>query len=81
MKAIVSRTCLNNCKPDQDIVASTISLGHKLGMSVVAEGVENKESLMLLQNFKCNYAQGYHLSRPLTADKLIEWYDAYESPF
>jgi diguanylate cyclase (GGDEF)-like protein len=71
---------LEQCQKDQDIVASTISLGHKLGLSVVAEGVENKASLMLLNDFKCDYAQGYYLSRPVSAEKFIEWYKTYESP-
>ncbi|TYK65909.1 bifunctional diguanylate cyclase/phosphodiesterase [Colwellia echini] len=71
---------LEQCQKDQDIVASTISLGHKLGMSVVAEGIENKESLILLNDFKCDYAQGYYISRPVSAEKLIEWYQTYESP-
>ncbi|MFT5023030.1 MAG: diguanylate cyclase (GGDEF)-like protein [Colwellia sp.] len=71
---------LEQCQKDQDIVASTISLGHKLGLSVVAEGVENKESLMLLNDFHCDYAQGYYLSRPVSAEKFIEWYKTYESP-
>jgi diguanylate cyclase (GGDEF)-like protein len=71
---------LEKNQQDQDIVSSTISLGHKLGLSVVAEGVENKESLLLLQQFQCDYAQGYYLSRPVTAEKFIEWYETYESP-
>ena len=70
---------LNECEKDQDIVSSTILLGHKLGLRVVAEGVENKESLELLTAFNCDYAQGYYLSRPLNAEKLIEWYKTYES--
>lgn len=71
---------LDQSKQDQDIVSSTISLGHKLGLRVVAEGVENKASLDLLQQFKCDYVQGYYLSRPLNAEKLIEWYTQYELP-
>lgn len=65
---------LDQNQQDQDIVSSTISLGHKLGLRVVAEGVENKASLELLRLFKCDYAQGYYLSRPVSAEKLIEWY-------
>ncbi len=60
---------LDQCQKDQDIVSSTISMGHKLGLRVVAEGVENKESLELLRQFQCDYAQGYYLSRPVSADK------------
>ncbi|GAA0814817.1 EAL domain-containing protein [Colwellia sp. D2M02] len=69
---------LDQCKKDQDIVSSTISLGHKLGLRVVAEGVENKESLALLAKFNCDYVQGYYLSRPVTAEKFIQWYESYE---
>jgi len=69
---------LDQCQQDQDIVASTISLGHKLGLRVVAEGVENKASLELLEQFQCDYAQGYYLSRPISAEKFIEWYESDE---
>jgi EAL domain-containing protein (putative c-di-GMP-specific phosphodiesterase class I) len=71
---------LDQCQEDQDIVLSTISLGHKLGLRVVAEGVENKASLELLRQFECDYIQGYYLSRPLGADKIIEWYESDEQP-
>jgi diguanylate cyclase (GGDEF)-like protein len=71
---------LDQCKKDQDIVSSTISMGHKLGLRVVAEGVENKESLELLRQFNCNYAQGYYISRPVSAEKFIEWYKSDEYP-
>ena len=71
---------LEKNKEDQDIVESTITLGHKLGLSVVAEGVESKDSLLLLKAFQCNYAQGYYLSKPVAADKFIDWYKTYESP-
>lgn len=70
---------LDQCSKDQDIVASTISMGHKLGLRVVAEGVENKESLVLLTDFHCDYIQGYYLSKPITADELILWYTNHES--
>lgn len=70
---------LDQSTQDQDIVASTINLGHKLGLRVVAEGVENEESLNLLKQFGCDYAQGYHLSRPQNAEQLLAWYDNYVS--
>ncbi|MGJ8682523.1 EAL domain-containing protein, partial [Paraglaciecola sp.] len=71
---------LDQNQADQDIVSSTISLGHKLGLRVIAEGVENRPSLDLLNKFNCDYAQGYYLSRPLKADDLIQWYASYEKP-
>lgn len=67
---------LDESKQDQDIVSSTISLGHNLGLSVVAEGVENLESLELLKQQGCDYIQGYYLSRPLGPEQLIEWLES-----
>ena len=66
---------LNMAEDDNDavIVRSTIDLAHNLGYLVVAEGVENRDSLDLLSMLGCNHAQGYHISRPLPADELISW--------
>ena len=58
---------------DAAIVASTIGLGHSLGLSVVAEGVENQDAWETLVTLGCDAAQGYHLSRPLPADQLERW--------
>ena len=49
------------------IVRSTIELAHALGLQVVAEGIENQESLDAVASFDCDYAQGYHLRRPAPA--------------
>ncbi|BBN82901.1 GGDEF domain-containing protein [Pseudoalteromonas sp. A25] len=68
---------LNESHQDQCIVQSTISLGHQLGFSVVSEGVENLESLNLLKQMRCDYAQGYHLSRPLPAQEFLDWLGNY----
>jgi len=50
---------------DQHIVKSIIDLGHSLGMKVVVEGVENKNMADILENYGCDYMQGYYFSRPL----------------
>ena len=55
------------------IVHSTIELGHRLGMIVVAEGVENDSELTALKTFGCDYAQGYHVCRPMQPMDLIKW--------
>nr|WP_193987801.1 EAL domain-containing protein [Lelliottia steviae] len=68
---------LDQSKQDQYIVQSTVSLGHQLGFSVVAEGVENKASLDLLTQIQCDYAQGYYLSRPLKSEQFIQWLAQY----
>ncbi len=68
---------LDQSKQDQYIVQSTVSLGHQLGFSVVAEGVENEASLDLLTQIQCDYAQGYYLSRPLKSEQFIQWLAQY----
>jgi EAL domain-containing protein (putative c-di-GMP-specific phosphodiesterase class I) len=61
------------------IVNTAIDLGHNLGLSVVAEGVENKDTYDRLTNLGCNVAQGYFMSRPLPAAQLKSW--LVESPW
>lgn len=51
-----------------EIVRTIATLARNLGMEVVAEGVESSEQLACLRALNCEYAQGYHFSRPLTAD-------------
>jgi len=58
---------------DEVIVRSTIDLGHNLGFTVVAEGVETVDVLDQLQTLGCDVAQGYGICRPLPYDKLTRW--------
>ncbi|MFI5493971.1 putative bifunctional diguanylate cyclase/phosphodiesterase [Actinoplanes sp. NPDC051859] len=58
--------------PDAVMVRSAVDLGHNLGLSVVAEGVEDISALLHLRDMTCDYAQGYALSRPVPADDLPE---------
>jgi len=55
------------------IVKTCIMLGQELNMQVVAEGVESAEILMLLENYGCDIAQGYHIARPMPAENLPGW--------
>jgi diguanylate cyclase (GGDEF)-like protein len=55
------------------IVRSVINLGQSLGFTLVAEGVETEQILTTLAGFGCNVAQGYHLSRPITAAAFDTW--------
>jgi len=64
---------MNNDENDAMIVHSTIDLAHNLGLSVVAEGVENQESLERLHAQGCDFIQGYHLCRPVPPDQLERW--------
>ena len=58
---------------DAKIVRSTIDLAHNLGLSVVAEGVENQAILDKLMALECDEAQGYHMSRPIPLPEFIAW--------
>jgi EAL domain-containing protein (putative c-di-GMP-specific phosphodiesterase class I) len=58
---------------DRTIVRSTVDLGHSLGLVVVAEGVEDAETLSLLETLGCDVAQGFFLGRPMSAAGLAEW--------
>jgi len=62
---------------DAVIVRSTIALGHNMGLSVIAEGVENNVSLDLLQRYRCDMVQGYFFSPPLESGPLVEWCRRY----
>ncbi|HVQ88815.1 MAG TPA: EAL domain-containing protein [Actinomycetes bacterium] len=63
---------LDQDSSDAIIVASTIELGHNLGLRIVAEGVEDAATLEWLRGLGCDKAQGYHISRPTTAPAVSE---------
>ena len=52
------------------IVSSLIGLSHAIGLSVIAEGVEDEVQLHTLAAMECDCAQGFHLGRPVPADEL-----------
>lgn len=58
---------------DRVIVTSTISLAHNFSARVVAEGVENQETLDALEALDCEEAQGYHIARPMPAGLFVQW--------
>ena len=60
-------------KDDQVVVRSTIELAHNLGLSVVAEGVEEQPALDMLKQLGCDTIQGYLISRPLPCKKFDEF--------
>jgi diguanylate cyclase (GGDEF)-like protein len=72
---------LDETSEDAVIVRSTIEMSHNLGLKVVAEGVEYAHSLRLLERWHCDTAQGYLISRPLTAEAFEAWMlKAHQSP-
>jgi diguanylate cyclase (GGDEF)-like protein/PAS domain S-box-containing protein len=65
---------------DLVIVRSTIDLAHNMGRQVVAEGVESEEVLKLLIELGCDMAQGYYISRPITANIITQWLQQTQWP-
>ena len=72
-RRFVSR--LTTSQRDHAIVANTISLAHALGQSVVAEGIEDAETLAVLRALGCDQAQGYFMGRPQAFSMLEATYD------
>ncbi|MCU1432113.1 MAG: diguanylate cyclase/phosphodiesterase & domain with sensor, partial [Actinotalea sp.] len=58
------------------IVRSTIELAHHLGLTVVAEGVEDDETLLTLRDMRCYAAQGFGIGRPVASESLVALVDA-----
>lgn len=61
---------INNHFEGTVLVEWIISLARKLGFTVVAEGIETYEQLHTLQKWKCDFVQGYLLSKPLHEQEL-----------
>lgn len=67
---------LNQWSVNFPIVSATITMAHDLGISVVAEGVEDEAVLQLLAEMGCDRVQGYHYTRPLEFEDLKQWLNA-----
>jgi diguanylate cyclase (GGDEF)-like protein/PAS domain S-box-containing protein len=69
----IDQSFVHHLTIDQDdagIVTAVIGMGRSLHMSVVAEGVETREQLAILQEHNCPQAQGFYFSRPLPAEEF-----------
>jgi diguanylate cyclase (GGDEF)-like protein len=58
---------------DAALVRGLIEIGHSLGLSVVAEGVETREAWRILGAWGCDYAQGFYVASPRPAEDLTDW--------
>ena len=55
------------------IVRSTLQLALDLDITMVVEGVEDADTLAALRAWGCDVAQGYHIGRPMPADRFLAW--------
>ena len=60
-------------KGDQIIVKTTLNMSKDLGYRVVAEGVEYQSVLNDLKTLNCDFAQGFHIAKPMPIDAFIAW--------
>jgi EAL domain-containing protein (putative c-di-GMP-specific phosphodiesterase class I) len=66
-------TGLHDRRGDTAIVRAIVDLGGNLGLEVVAEGVEDRETWDLLAAMGCDIVQGWHLGRPMPTSALLSW--------
>ena len=71
-QAFVSNLTAGN--DDSAICESVIAMAHKLGIQVIAEGIETKEQLELLAGWGCDYGQGYYFCKPISAEQFENKY-------
>ena len=58
---------------DAALVRGMIEMGHSLGLSVVAEGVETRRAWHVLADWGCDYAQGFYVATPRPAEEIVDW--------
>jgi len=78
----IDRGFISNMLDDDNdaiIVRSTIDLAHNMGRVAIAEGVEDKDTLEILEILGCDYAQGYFISKPMPVENVSRWLLAYHN--
>jgi len=71
---------LHEDKGDEAIVSAIVTLGHRLGLSIVAEGVEKEEQLTILRKLKCDEIQGFYFCSPLSHSEFAHWVEDQQGP-
>jgi diguanylate cyclase (GGDEF)-like protein len=72
----IDKSFITNLMSDQQnsaIVRTTIELAHNMGLIVVAEGIEDEDTLRQLSDLGCEQAQGFFMSKPISSDDLLHW--------
>jgi diguanylate cyclase (GGDEF)-like protein/PAS domain S-box-containing protein len=73
----IDKSFTNNLKPgssELSLSETIVVMAHKLGLKVVAEGIETFEQLQMLKAMHCDYGQGYYFSRPMPVDEFESRY-------
>ena len=78
----IDKTFITNLTRDSanyPIVKASITMAHDLGITVVAEGIEDDDVHQLLAELGCDRVQGYHYSKPLDFHQLATWLEKNRS--
>ena len=73
----IDRSFIRDITHDRDddaVTSAIIALAHKLGIEVIAEGVETEGQLAFLRSQGCNHIQGYLISQPVAAEDFRQWF-------
>ncbi|WP_290789162.1 EAL domain-containing response regulator [Halomonas sp.] len=76
----IDRSFVANCTDDDkahSIILMVVELARRIGLDVVAEGIETPEQSRLLKQAGCHTGQGYFFSRPMYADRFESWYGCF----
>jgi EAL domain-containing protein (putative c-di-GMP-specific phosphodiesterase class I)/GGDEF domain-containing protein len=76
-KSFVANALVN--KKDRHIIKAAAELAGAFDMQVVAEGVDDVDTMRTLERLGCEFAQGFFIARPMRAELLLEWARAYSS--
>ena len=57
----------------QPIIGHLLQMSHDLGIQVIAEGIENRDTYNLLQKMQCDYGQGYYFAYPMPIERVFNW--------
>jgi len=72
----IDQSFVRNLSPfseDMTLCEAIIAMSHKLGIRVIAEGIETAEQCLLLAQMGCDFGQGFYFSRPVAAKEFAEW--------
>lgn len=75
-KSFVANLC--NDADDRHLVQLIIDLAHHFGLKVIAEGVENLDTLNVLMQLNCDCVQGFYFAQPMPHELLQEWLSAFD---
>ena len=67
---------LRESNKNRNIVIAIIEMVHRLGMRVLAEGVETAEQADFLEAHGCDFFQGYYFSKPVSEDEFVKLFDS-----